>query len=263
EAADLLKESAAKLLELQSIADWQNELLLQAPPILWFGNSKSEKPKILTFGANPSRSEFLSKNKEYLVTPRFYHLSENQTYEDIVKSPQVCESIIASYDSYFETNPYTTWFGNKVKNPYKVEAVLRGMNASYYNTPENFEARYQAGHIDIFPFATMSDFSKIKKTTERDILANDWAKNLVDNLIEMLNPDKILVFGLTNVNYFFKYFGIDKGPPERNLCKIWNRTYRNRHLIGISTNLGDPRNFSRARLNELGETLNNLRKTEE
>lgn len=60
---DLLIEATKKLIQIDGIIDWQNELLSKAPPVLWFGNSKSEKPKILTMGANPSRWELNKSGK--------------------------------------------------------------------------------------------------------------------------------------------------------------------------------------------------------
>jgi len=267
-----LLAASTKLIALQSIPEWENELLSKAPPVLWFGNSKSGKPKILTVGANPSRREFLEKSfsdksvkkeiyeTKYLLKKRFYHLSGNQSYKDIVQSKQLRDSIINSFDNYFETEPYTIWFGKNDANPYKVEAVLRGMQASYYNNPKDFNSKYQACHIDIFPFATISDFNKIKNITERDVLCNNWAKELVDELITYFNPEKILVFGSTNFHYFSEYFGIDNKPTDKSNCTIWNKIYKGCQLIGVSPNLGNPRNFDKQKLLELGKTLNNLPK---
>ena len=62
EAADgLLIEATKKLLSLRQHDDWAKELPRRAPPILWFGNARSQKPKILTIGANPSRWEYLDE----------------------------------------------------------------------------------------------------------------------------------------------------------------------------------------------------------
>ena len=271
----LLIQAASKLKELQTITEWDNELLSKAPPVLWFGNSQSAKPKILTVGANPSRWEFLNRSlfskplskdyikkdyeTKYLAKNRFYHLDEKQSYDDIIQSAQLREKIINSFDRYFETNPYS-WFGNNKNLSYKVEGVLRGMKASYFDNPTDFKADYQACHIDIFPFATMKDFSSILKITKRDILANNWAKDIVDKLIEYFKPEKILVFGSKNFDYFCDYFRVDKTPTEKDTCIIWNKKYNDYHLIGISTNLGNPRGFNSKGLFELGKKLNNLTK---
>ncbi len=60
EAADeLLIEATKKLLRLRQKVGWAKELPHRCPPILWFGNARSPKPKVLTIGANPSRWEYL------------------------------------------------------------------------------------------------------------------------------------------------------------------------------------------------------------
>jgi len=270
----LLVKAARKLIDMQVIPDWENELLSKAPPVLWFGNSQSAKPKILTVGANPSRWEFLDQKlcealfkpyqkqyyeTKYLSKNRFYHLAENQSYENILQSEQLRERIIFSFDHYFETNPYN-WFGNNKNYSYNVEGLLRGMKASYFDNPTDFHSEYQACHIDIFPFATISDFKSIQEITERDILCSNWAKEIVDGLIEYFKPEKILVFGRTNFNYFSKYFEIDKISTEKNTCFIWNKMYNKHHFIGISANLGNPRGFNAQDLFDLGKVLNNLPK---
>jgi len=59
---DILIEATNKLITLSLKKDWGNELLLKVPPVMWFGDSKCEKEKILTIGANPSRWEFLNQS---------------------------------------------------------------------------------------------------------------------------------------------------------------------------------------------------------
>lgn len=272
----LLIESTNKLITLVKIADWNNEILDKAPPVLWFGNSKSEKPKILTLGANPSRWEFLDQslmktciipiNKtcyetKYLTKQRFFHLSQSQTYKDILANKALRDEIIKSYDNYYKSGNSYKWFGSNKTNSYNVEGVLRGLNASYFEINSNF----RACHIDIFPFATISDFNKIQTITQRDILANSWAKNIVDELINYFNPKFILIFGRTNYNYFSKYFNlsITKGKiwqakQGKGKCYYWDSNYGNYKIVGLSTNLGNPKNFDAVGLNELGIYLKNI-----
>ncbi len=141
---DILISTTKKLILLDSIEDWNNELLSKAPPVLWFGNSKSSKEKIVTFGANPSRWEFLRRGcpqpfkkqcyeTKYLANSRFKHLNPSHSYEDIISDKDLRDAIIMSYDNYFQNgNQYKEWFGDNTIEPYRVEGVLRGMNASYY-----------------------------------------------------------------------------------------------------------------------------------
>ena len=141
----ILVKATKLLIELDTNPNYKNELLAKAPPVLWFGNSNSSKPKIVTIGANPSRSEFLDKSfkkdsppiksvyeKKYLAHNRFYHLSKEESYESIINSKNLQEKILSSYNNYFNQNPYTKWFGSNSDKPYSVEGVLRGMGASYY-----------------------------------------------------------------------------------------------------------------------------------
>lgn len=270
---DILIESIKKLISLHQIEDWDNELLLKAPPVLWFGNSKSQKKKILTIGANPSRWEFLNQSEmksctipyqssfyenKYLFNKRFYHLTKKETFNSVLSDAELRNKIINSYDKYFSGNPYK-WFGLNKNDSYNVEGVLRGLGASYFDN----DSEYRACHIDIFPFATISDFNRIKKITERDVLENNWAKNLVDEILDYFKPKKILIFGRTNFNYFAEYFDINK-PNDVNFqvqnngkgkCVVWKTNYNNYKIIGVSVNLGNPKGFDASGLRELGNYL--------
>lgn len=273
---DILIETTKKLITINALDKWKNELLSSAPPVLWFGNSKSEKDKILTLGANPSRWEFLDQNlmktcilpisktcyeTKYLSKQRFFHLSQSQTYDDILVNRALRDEIINSYDNYYKSGNSYKWFGFNKNNSYNVEGVLRGLNASYFEINSNF----RACHIDIFPFATISDFNKIQTIAQRDILANSWAKNIVDELINYFNPKLILIFGRTNYNYFTKYFNISitkekiwQAKQGKGKCYYWLSNYGNFKIVGLSVNLGNPKSFDAVGLCELGSYLNKI-----
>ena len=266
---DILIEATNKLITLSLKKDWGNELLLKVPPVMWFGDSKCEKEKILTIGANPSRWEFLNQSEmkscikpyqstcyenKYLSKQRFYHLTKKETFNTILNDEVLRNKIINSYDKYFSENPYK-WFGSSKSDSYNVEGVLRGLDASYFN----IESKYRACHIDIFPFATISDFNKIQNITERDILANNWAKNLVDKILVYFEPKLILIFGRTNFNYFSEYFNINKldelkfqANGGKGECFVWQTQYNNYKVFGVSANLGNPKGFDALGLKELG-----------
>jgi hypothetical protein len=272
-ANNLLIESTRKLITLTNIQGWTNELLDKAPPVLWFGNSKSEKPKILTFGANPSRWEFLdqpaSKNCQmvksvyenlYLTQSnrRFYQLDQNSCYSDILGNQKLQNDIIESYDNYFKSGNSYRWFGKNKTDSYNAEGLLRGCCASYF---EN-DTKYRACHIDLFPFATISDFKKIQIITERDVLAKNWAKNIVDELLCLLRPEIIIIFGISNFNYFCKYFIVSKGRPKvwssisnKGKCNYNFAKYKTLQIIGLSVNLGNPKGVDASGLTELGQKL--------
>ncbi len=151
---DLLHQAISKQQELHNDPRWNVELLPFAPPVLWFGDLKSNLPKTVTIGANPSRKEFL-KNAEanpnnyqnYFVgkLPRF-HVFENPIYELNIIGDEILNEIINSYNNYFANSPYRTWFGKP--NGGKVEALMNGLNGSFFN--DNMTNR--GIHIDLFPF---------------------------------------------------------------------------------------------------------------
>lgn len=274
----ILIEATKKLIALNEIDDWNDELLSKAPPVLWFGNSKSEKNKVLTIGANPSRWEFLSRRLMktcsipykktcyeskylHLTKQRFFHLSSNQSYNDILVNNGLTDEIINSFDNYFSSGNSYNWFGSNKNTSYNVEGVLRGFDASYFET----DSHYRACHIDILPFATISDFNKIQAIVRRDILTNLWAKNIVDNLLNSFDPEMILVFGRTNFNYFCEYFDIpmDTGTSWQAMkgkgkCDYWNVKYKKYNLFGVSVNLGNPKGFDAIGLKELGTTIKTI-----
>jgi hypothetical protein len=76
--------------------------------------------------------------------------------------------------------------------------------------------------------------------------------------LEYLNPEMILLFGISNFKYFserfLKYQDKIPGIPfkaERGSCTIWKTNYLNRKLIGLSVNLGNPKRFDKAGLRDL------------
>ena len=272
---ELLVESVKKLIEIESLDEWKNELLSKAPPILWFGNSKSIKKKILTIGANPSRWEFLDSKlirsskvnlqkeyyeKYYLSKNRFCHLNENQDYKDLIVNEELRNQVIKSYDDYFINEPYH-WFGKNQADSYNVEGLLRGLNASYFEV----DTKFRVCHIDIFPFATISDFKEIKNLSEKYLLKDKWAKGIVEKLLQSFDAKLILIFGRTNAEYFKKYFDIDltfsenwESKSGKGNCSYCITSYNQTKLIAISVNLGNPVGFNKVGLQELGMYLNEL-----
>lgn len=260
----LLIEATKKLIDISRKDEWKNELLSKAPPVLWFGNSNSKNKKIVTIGANPSRWEFLDKSlikkcpvpldkncyeNFYLSKQRFFCLSDNQSYEDIVNNEELRKKIVDSYNNYFNDNPYK-WFGKNSESPYNVEGFLRGMNASFYDKDG---LDYQGCHIDIFPFATISDFKQITNIVERDIFSDDWAKNVIDRLLKYLNPNFIIIFGSTNFKYLIDYLKLEVVFCDNfNSCKLWVTENKGFKIIGLSINLGNPVKLDSHNLQKLG-----------
>lgn len=278
QAHDLLMEATRKLMAISAIPEWEHELLDKAPPVLWFGDAVSEKPKILSFGANPSRWEFLDERgikkaalqkqeyeSRYLSEEkrRFYHLDATQHWQDILHDTALRTKVINSFNQYFKSGNAYRWFGANKSDSYNAEGLLRGMNASYFD----IETTFRALHIDLFPFATIRDFGSIRGITERDVLSSFWARDLVHEIIHMLQPQRLLVFGAGNLNYFCSYFSADAGPSTQwnargtgalGSCKVFRFQHGKIPVTGLSVNLGNPKGFNALGLRELGMYLSGV-----
>lgn len=248
------------------------QLPLRCPPILWFGNGASSKHKLLTVGANPSRSEFLVDSAEvaigkvrssgdqsrlrYLEPPRnrFRLLHPGEEMADILISDSLQGEIIASYNSYFANQPYKEWFGHNRDDSYKVEGFLRGFGASYYG---DNPSRVEAVHIDLFPFATLDDFGQIKGIVYEKLFADGWAQRIVDRLIAALAPMALILFGRTNCEYFAEYLDpslpIDWTSFSPAHYFIGRSERFGLPVVGLSTNLGNPKGFNALTLKQFGE----------
>ena len=272
---DLLIDATKKLISVSTIPEWQHELLDKAPPVLWFGDAASEKPKIVSFGANPSRWEFLDERgikkaelqkheyeSRYLKPEqrRFFHLDTPLHWGDILTHAGLRDQITDSFNNYFKTGNAYRWFGANKEDSYNAEGLLRGMEASYFDIDSTFRAL----HIDLFPFATIRDFGSIRNITERDVLHGFWARDLVNRLLTTLSPEKLLVFGAGNLNYFCTYFGADAGKAvlwqasgagALGACRVYRFQYAGIPAWGLSVNLGNPKGFNAKGLRELGAFL--------
>jgi hypothetical protein len=272
----LLIEATRKLIELHSERDWIDQLPTRCPPVLWFGNESSPKRKVLTIGANPSRKEFLwdssteatekirSSGDQLLLSyreppdNRFRLLSVAEQMTDILTSESLQSEIIASYNSCFINKPYD-WFGSDRDDTYKVEGFLRGFGASYY---DGNASSFQAIHIDLFPFATRDDFKQIRAIADATLFAGGWAQGLVGRLVETLCPQILILFGRTNCGYFAKYIDSsllqvrwESFPPAQYFVSHSKRF--GLPVVGLSTNLGNPKGFNAVTLKQFGEHLHN------
>lgn len=270
EAHALLIDATGKLIALRQSSDWARELPERCPPVIWFGDATSPKPKILTLGANPSRQEFLSDNAPtasmkvhqagdhsllaYLEPPhnRFRLLRSDERLADVLASASLREEIIASYNNYFKREPYQGWFGHDRDTSYKVEGFLRGLSASYYGA-----AARQAIHIDLFPFATLSNFGRIKAIAVASLFADGWAQRFVTRLAACLRPDAVVVFGGSNFRHFRESIAGVHGKPTWQVYKsgkYFLTTWEPLGIpvVGLTTNLGNPRGFNATELRDFG-----------
>lgn len=274
-AQSLLVRATEKLLSLRQQDSWKDELPNRCPPVLWFGNAISTKPIVLTLGANPSRQEYLRDTSKqalgkvrqtnshelltYLEPPsnRFRILTATEELPHILHDEQLQSEIIEGYNSYFARNPYTGWFGHPKVNSYKVEGFLKGFGASYY---PHSDQPLQAIHIDLFPFATLSDFNALHGIAYQDLFRDDWAASLVRDLITLFQPSTLILFGRSNVDHFGRY--VDESTVHTSWRRYGNASYCigsaakvGVRFIGLSTNLGNPKGFTAASLKQYGQDI--------
>jgi hypothetical protein len=266
QAIELLRESIEKQVDLRKKSGWQQEIPERCPPVLWFGDSTAESPFVLTVGANPSREEYLEdssdealakvrqsgdqSNLSYLSTPRFYMPTSDTSLAEVAEDDDELEAILEGYDNYFEQNPYQTWFGHPKSDSYKVEGFLRGFGGSYYND----SLEYQALHVDLFPFVTLSDFGDLEDRANQDLFQNGWASSFLKQLVDLLDPEIIAVFGDKNVGHYESY--VDDSiedltwityPHETKHHTAYYKIGRTQTLeslfVGLTPNLGHPPSY--------------------
>jgi len=265
----ILRDALTKRDELRRNSYWHQQIPERCPPVLWFGDHRN-KPLITTVGLNPSHGEFFrsqedAKNLNYPSSDeqRFYVYSaaDLQNTED----PSVTNRVIQSYDDYFRRNPYTRWFGKL--GGHNVEQFIHQLGASFYGNDS-----LGCVHIDLFPFVTVDKFSKLdQKRVEKYIFSDPWFLENFRSLIDFLEPQQMILFGKSTVEYFNKYFegSINLGSEFRE----GNKKYANYGIsaytaygrqipvVGLSVNLGDPRGFTKELLAIMGRIVNNSLKT--
>jgi len=236
-----IRDSITKQSLLKNQDGWKN-ILMDVPPILWFGNMESDKPKIVTIGANPSNREFFSlKGKAY---HRFNYSAINP-YNPI--------ELEHAYNNYFNNLPYRGWFGSEKGT--KVEAFLHGLDASYY---DNTDKKYQAIHIDFFPFATSKKFTddEVLPIVKESLFDTQWTNRSVADLIAAIHPKLIFMFGSTNIDCFRKFVPEIASKYAYSDWITWsNGIVNTRYMVGknnqnnfppivlLSAYLGNPRGF--------------------
>ena len=127
-------------------------------PVPTFGDLS--KPRVATLGINPSNREFVDRSgKELRGGLRRFHTLNSlglETWADA--DSRHLELILATYRSYFFTNPYNAWFK-------KLDFVISGAGASFYAPLAN------ACHLDLVPFATERKWTELSRKQRSLLLA--------------------------------------------------------------------------------------------
>ena len=219
--------------ELKRLRKVNEKEFRDVPPVLWFGDIGSPKPKVLVISANPSRPD------QPVGNPRIPSATGwNLEKVDI-------DRLENDYNRYFFNNPATKWFGanpadksKKEDRQGRIEDFLNGMDASFYG-----DFAYQAIHIDILPFSTETSFTQI----DSEIMAIDgvpqWINTHVQELIRLIEPKLIIINGTSNFNYFNLCVNVGAQPYRAIQCdktSIWHANPQPDMppIIGISMNMG-------------------------
>ena len=136
-----------------------------------------------------------------------------------------------------------------------MDGFLRGFGAWYF---DGSAAISQAIHIDLFPFVTVENFGRIKEITVAALFVNGWAQRLVGRLVKALSPNILILFGRTNCGYFARYIDPSLSnmewktfPPGRYF--VGHSKHFDLPVVGLSTNLGNPKGFSAVTLKQFGQ----------
>lgn len=247
EVKRIISEAVEELKRLRKI--WPEEFR-DVPPVLWFGDIESSKPKVLVISANPNRPDQPAGNPR-IPSAKGWDL----------KKVNIAD-LENDYNRYFFNNPYTNWFGknNVQEGQGRIEDFLNGMDASFYGTK-----KYQAIHIDLIPFSTTTTFTQI----DNQIMAIDglpeWVDKHVKELVALIDPKVIIINGNSNFDFFNLCVNIgaqpykaivlplNKGMKEATVT-IWESSSTPK-IIATSLNMGSYCMHSWQTIMHLGEQI--------
>lgn len=146
------------------------------------------------------------------------------------------------------------------------ETLLNELDASYLN---KCNYKYQALHIDLYPFVTLRDFNKIKSDGIINLNMEQWAKNFLIELINFISPEKIIIHGLANYLHFCHIFSCNtytttSFTSNKAKCNLFilnninNIFSTNIKIVGLSVNLGNPRGFTTQDMKNFGQFVKPL-----
>ncbi len=229
-ANELIEKALAKRKELLTLIDSKGEQYFksEAPPVLWFGNLNSEKPKVVVISANPNNPQRIIK-----------------------------EVSIEEFNGYFKKDKVADWFGKKesdIKNG-RIEDFLKGLGASFYDRGGDYD---QAIHIDLLPFATTDSFRDIASELMKINGLREYINEHIRELIELIKPKLVIVNGVTNKDYFLECIET-KQIMEKEIDKpvkvtIWQyEDINGAKVIAISRNMGSYCFVNKESLYSIGE----------
>lgn len=263
---DIIKDVLRMQKHLLSLPEGKELFRDDVPPVVWFGDINSAKPKILVISANPNNIDKPEGNPRI---PSSYNWDINKA--DVKKMED-------DYNDYFRNNPDTGWFGKhpgSVKNKQgRIETFMNGLDASFYDG----EYKYQGIHIDLLPFVTKLPFSKIADRIMAIPGLPEWIDQHLKEMIALIQPKLIVVNGRTNFEYFNQCVGLGLQPyhvtihtfpmfkDSKNITVWETETIRNAGIlidilikvlpvIATSVNMGSSCKYAWQVLYELGKRI--------
>lgn len=247
----IITDAISKWGTLRSIKE---NKITEIPPVLWFGDMRSDKDKIIVISANPNKPH-LPARKPRIPCYKNWNKGSDIPSADLLEK---------EYNEYFRTdlgrNPATNWFGLKDKKTGqgRIEQFLNGLDASFY---QSNKYKYQSIHIDLLPFATYLHFAKIADLLlEKNDGLSTWINKHIHDMIELINPKLIIVNGKTNFYYFNLCVNIGAQPYTQH--RYWKNTIwisnSSPKVIATSFNMGSSCRLSCTELIDLGISVKNI-----
>ena len=136
-------------------------------PVVSFGDVQSAT--VATLGLNPSRIEFLDRDRHELVgSSRRLSTHRSLGTSDLANAPvAIITQVLHDCNLYFHRNPYRKWFD-------QLEMILNAYGVSYYNG--------SACHLDLVQWATDPTWSSLRPASLRNRLLDADAPFLIEQL---------------------------------------------------------------------------------
>jgi hypothetical protein len=218
----LIEEAIRKQFDLRKNNFWRDQIPGRSLPITWFGDITVKLPRIVTLGANPSPSEYLTKDGSYIGDnfgyPRLYVLPRATTLRDAeTYMENICSKVYTAQNNYFSPTsfPLTEWFGSVGTG--RLEGFLNGFGASFYISKPGL---YHCVHTDLVPFVTRGRFTEIFRENEvKDLFKDGWPQEFLKKVIDFLAPDIVITFGKNTIETLRKEFSVGL-PPLKSDCWV-------------------------------------------
>lgn len=188
-------------------------------PVPVFGNLGQST--IATLGINPSNLEFVDEKGNELEGElrRFHTLHSLELPSWGSTDATHLRVILESFDEYFNRNPYDRWFK-------KLDAVLSGASATFYETPQGSLPHFAAGrlacHLDLVPYATREKWTNLSSRQRESLL--QFGGNCLGNLLRDSQIEFVVCNGRSVVQQLESVAEIELHCTELSGCELPRKT---------------------------------------